>query len=146
MPATNANNIAWISVNTGLLLLTTAGIITMYFESELAAARWKVHCNGIFGERSITELLCQDTDPIFFPNVRELLCILHGGTSYWQCRSGEVIFLPTTDTFMANESLGNLGVLGIHGFDFPLSVDQICQSFTQIHHRKLYSESVYGYE
>ena len=29
------------------------------FESELAAARWKVYCNGIFGERSITELLCQ---------------------------------------------------------------------------------------
>ena len=44
------------------------------FESELA--RWKVHCNGIFGERSITELLCQDADPIFFPNVWELLCIL----------------------------------------------------------------------
>ena len=44
------------------------------FESELA--RWEVHCNGIFGERSITELFCQDADPIFFPNVRELLCIL----------------------------------------------------------------------
>ena len=43
-------------------------------ESELA--RWKVHCIGISGEKSITQLLCQDADPIFFPNIRELLCIL----------------------------------------------------------------------
>ena len=35
---------------------------------------------------------------------------------------------------MTIERLGNLGVLGIHGFDFPLSVDQKCQSFTQMHH------------
>ena len=27
---------------------------------------------------------------------------------------------------MTIERLGNLGVLGIHGFDFPLSVDQKC--------------------
>ena len=43
------------------------------FESELA--RWKVHCNGISEERTITQLLCQDADPIFFPNICELLCI-----------------------------------------------------------------------
>ena len=43
---------------------------------------------------------------------------------------------------MTIERLGNLGMLGIHGFDFPLSVDLICQSFTQMHHRELCSESV----
>ena len=32
---------------------------------------------------------------------------------------------------MTIERLGNLGVLGIHGFDFPLSVDQKCQSFNK---------------
>ena len=31
---------------------------------------------------------------------------------------------------MTIERLGNSGVLGIHGFDFPLSVDQICHKCT----------------
>ena len=35
------------------------------FVSELA--RLKVHCNGIFGERSITELLCQMLTQSSFP-------------------------------------------------------------------------------
>ena len=43
---------------------------------ESVFARWKVHCIGIYGEKSITLLLCQDADLIFFPNIRELLCIL----------------------------------------------------------------------
>ena len=45
---------------------------------------------------------------------------------------------------MTNESLGNLAVLAFQGFDIQLhvSVDQICQSFTQKHHRKMCSESI----
>ena len=38
------------------------------FESKLA--RWKVHCNGIFGERSITKLLCQMLIQSSFPMYR----------------------------------------------------------------------------
>ena len=33
------------------------------------------HSNGISEEKSVTQLLCEDADPIF-PNVCELLCIL----------------------------------------------------------------------
>ena len=55
------------------------------FESELA--RWKVHCNGIFGERSIAELLCQDADPCNLLSQCTGATLYLGGTSYWQCRS-----------------------------------------------------------
>ena len=44
------------------------------FQSELV--RWKRHCRLITTEKSITNLLSEDADPIFFPNVRELLIIL----------------------------------------------------------------------
>ena len=44
------------------------------FESELH--RWKEHCLHITEDKSVTALLSEDADPIFFPNVRELLCIL----------------------------------------------------------------------
>ena len=43
-------------------------------ESELH--RWKQHCCGITEDKSLTHLPSEDADPIFFPNVRELLCIL----------------------------------------------------------------------
>ena len=38
--------------------------------------------------------------------------------------------------------MGNLAVIAFLGFDIQLSVDQICQSFTQKHHRKMCSESI----
>ena len=44
------------------------------FDSELF--RWKNHCEGLKEAKSITRLLCEDADPVFFPNVQELLCIL----------------------------------------------------------------------
>ena len=31
--------------------------------------RWKQHCSGITCDKSITELLAQNTDPVFFPNI-----------------------------------------------------------------------------
>ena len=38
------------------------------FDSELF--RWKNHCEGLKEAKSITRLLCEDADPVFFPNVR----------------------------------------------------------------------------
>lgn len=35
-------------------------------ESELH--RWKQHCSGIMEDKSLSHLLCEDADPIFFPN------------------------------------------------------------------------------
>ena len=37
------------------------------FGSELS--RWKHHCGGITTEKSVTRLLNEDADPIFFPNI-----------------------------------------------------------------------------
>ena len=76
------------------------------------------------------ELLCQDADPIFIPNVWEPLCILavvHPIGSAEAVRSFSCLRLIHSwlRSTMTNERLGNLGVLGIHGFDFPLYVDQI---------------------
>ena len=36
------------------------------FESELI--RWRQHCHGITETKSITQLLSEDADPLFFPN------------------------------------------------------------------------------
>ena len=43
-------------------------------ESELA--RWKTYCSTNLSDKPISQLLCEDADPIFYPNVRELLSIL----------------------------------------------------------------------
>ena len=40
------------------------------FQSELG--RWKRHCSVITEEKSVTNILCEDADPIFYPNVIEL--------------------------------------------------------------------------
>ena len=81
------------------------------------------------------QLLCQDADPIFFPNKRELLCILEvlpigsaEAERSFSCLRQIHSWLRST---MSNERLGNLGVLACQGFDIQLSVDQICQSFAQ---------------
>ena len=44
------------------------------FDSDLF--RWKNHCESLIEAKSIIRLLCEDADPVFFPNVRERLCIL----------------------------------------------------------------------
>ena len=44
------------------------------FQSELG--RWKRHCSVITEEKSVTNILCKDADPVFYSNVRELLTIL----------------------------------------------------------------------
>ena len=43
---------------------------------------------------------------------------------------------------MTNERQGNLAVLAFQGFEIHLSVGQICQLFTQEHHRKMCSDSI----
>ena len=99
-------------------------------DSELAP--WKAHCNGIPEEKSVTQLLCQDADPIFFPNVRELLCILAvlpvgsaEAERSFSCLRQIHSWLHTT---MADDRLGNLGVLALQGFDVQLNVQQICET------------------
>ena len=94
--------------------------------SELA--RWKVHCNGISEERTITQLLCQDADLILF--ICELLCILvvmpigsAEAEKSFSCRRQIHSWLRST---MSNKRLENLGVLACQGFDIQLSVDHIC--------------------
>ena len=95
--------------------------------------RWKRHCNGISGEKSVISLLCEDADPIFFPNVRQLLCILAispiGSTEAersFSCLRQVHSWLRTT---MSDGRLGNLGVLALHGFDFELNTQTICENF-----------------
>ena len=97
------------------------------FHSELF--RWKWHCNGISGEKS---LLCKDADPIFFPNVRELLCILAilriGSTEAersFSCLRQVHSWLRTT---MSDDQLGNQGILSLHDFDFELNTQNICET------------------
>ena len=46
-------------------------------DSELA--RWKSHCSrfsATLKDKSMTHLLSEEADPIFFPNIQEFLCIL----------------------------------------------------------------------
>ena len=109
------------------------------FQSELS--RWKDHCMQISGDKSITSLLSEDADPIFYPNVRELLCILAilplGSTEAersFSCLRRIHSWLRST---MSDERLGNLGVLALHGFDFVLDVDTVCTSFKRKNHRRM---------
>ena len=85
-------------------------------DSELA--RWKAHCNEYsesLKEKSITHLLSEDADPIFFPNIRELLCILAvlpigsaEAERSFSCLRQIHTWLHAT---MTDERLGSLGVL-----------------------------------
>ena len=110
------------------------------FHSELF--RWKRHCNGISGEKFVTSLLCEDADHIFFPNVRELLCIFLailpiGSTEAersFLCLRQVPSWLRTT---MSDDRLGNLGVLALHSFDFELNTQTICENFIKKHPRKM---------
>lgn len=116
-------------------------------DSELA--RWKTHCSrfsAALKDKSITHLLSEDADSIFFPNIRELLCILAilpiGSTEAertFSCLRQIHLWLRTT---MKDDQLGNLGVLVIQGFSLPLTVDNICKEFMTKHNRKMCSTSV----
>ena len=43
---------------------------------------------------------------------------------------------------MSDERLGNLGVLAMQGFSFPLNVEQIYKEFVIKHNRKMCTTSV----
>lgn len=114
------------------------------FESELM--RWKQHCDRITAEKSITQLLCEDCDPMFFPNIRELLCILvvlpigsAEAERSFSCLRQLHTWLRTT---MSAERLGKLGVLALHSFDVPLDTDKICATFKTKNPRKMCSASI----
>ena len=83
------------------------------FQSELV--RWKRHCSLITTEKSITDLLCEDADPIFFPNIRKLLTILAvlpigsvQAERSFSCLRQVHTWLRTR---MTGERLGNIGVI-----------------------------------
>jgi len=107
-------------------------------DSEIA--RWKNHCSKYYStvkDKSVTYLLSEDVDPIFFLNVRELFCILAvlpiGSTEAersFSCLRQIHTWLRTTDR------LGNLGVLAMQDFSLPLNVDDICKEFVTKHNRK----------
>ena len=43
---------------------------------------------------------------------------------------------------MTEERLGSLGVLAIHGFKYPIDVQEVCDKFKQIHPRKMTNSSL----
>ena len=101
------------------------------FESELH--RWKEHCLHITEDKSVTALLSEDADPIFFPNVRELLCILGvlpvGSAEAERSFSSLRQIHTWLRTNMTNNRLGNLGVIAHHGFDIHIDVNKVCATF-----------------
>ena len=101
------------------------------FQSELV--RWKRHCRLITTEKSITNLLSEDADPIFIPNVRELLTILAvlpiGSVQAERSFSCLRQIHTWLRTRMTGERLGNLGVLALHGYDYALNTSSISESF-----------------
>ena len=114
------------------------------FESELI--RWRQHCHGITETKSITQLLSEDADPLFFPNVRELLCILAvlpvgsaEAERSFSCLRQVHTWLRTT---MTCDRLGNLGILALHGFDILLNIEKICSTFRSLHPRRMCSPSL----
>ena len=113
-------------------------------DSELH--RWKQHCNSITEEKSLTTLLSEDADPFFFPNIRELLCILSvlpiGSTEAersFSCLRQIHTWLRST---MTEERLGNLGVIALHGFTYPIDISKVCTVFMQKHPRRMSNSSV----
>ena len=114
------------------------------FGSELF--RWKNHCEGLKEAKSITRLLCEDADPVFFPNVRELLCILAvlpvgsaEAERSFSCLRHIYSWLRTT---MMEERLGRIGVLVFHGFKVPLNIEKICDTFIRCNPRRMSSRPV----
>jgi len=116
-------------------------------DSEIA--RWKTHSSKYYStvkDKSITYLLSEDVDAIFFPNLRELFCILAvlpiGSTEAersFSCLRKIHTWLCTT---MKDDILGNLGVLAMQGFSLPLNVDEIYKEFVTKHNRKMCCTSV----
>ena len=107
-------------------------------DSELT--RWKTHCSrfsATLKDKSITHLLSEDADPIFFPNIRELLCILTilpiGSTEAERTFSFLRQIHSWLRTTMKDDRLGNLGVLAMQGFSLPLTIDNICKEFVTTH-------------
>ena len=108
--------------------------------------RWKQHCSGITCDKSITELLAQNAVPVFFPNIREFLCtlaVLPFGSSEaersFSCLRKVQNWLRST---MTEERLGSPRVLAIHGFKYPIDVQEVCDKLKQIHPRKITKSSL----
>ena len=114
------------------------------FQSELV--RWKRHCSLITTEKSITDLLCEDADPIFSPNIREILTILAvlptgsvQAERSFSCLRQVHTWLRTR---MTGERLGNIGVIALHGYEYALNPKTICENFIQRNPRRMCSPCI----
>ena len=114
------------------------------FDSELF--RRNNHCEGLKEAKSITRLLCEDAESVFFPNVRELLCILAvlpvGSAEAERSFSCLLQIHSWLRTAMSEERLGNIGVLVVHRFNVPLNIEKICDTFIRPNPRRMSSRSV----
>ena len=99
---------------------------------DSALFHWKNHCEGLKEVKSITRLLCEDADLVFFPDVRELLCILivlPVGSAEAERLFSCLRQIHSWLTTMTEERLGNIVVLAVHGFNVPLNTEKICDTF-----------------
>ena len=107
---------------------------------------WKNHCKGLKEAKSITRLLCEDADPVFFPNVSELLCILAvlpvGSAESERSFSYLRQIHSWLRTTMTEKSLGNIGVLAAHVFNVPLNIEKICDTFIRRNPSRMSRRSV----
>lgn len=97
--------------------------------------------------QSVTSLLTNKADELFFPNVRELLKILAilpmGSTEAersFSCVRRVHTWLRST---MSTERLGNLAVLAMNGHLVPLNTEEICKRFMVIHPRRMSASSLF---
>ena len=97
----------------------------------------------LFSNKSILKL---DADSIFYPNVRELLCILAvlliGSTEAersFSCLRQIHTWLRTT---MTSDRLGNLGVIGMQVFNYEISIEKCCEQFKLRNPGKMTCDSV----
>lgn len=91
-------------------------------------------------------LLKLDANSIFYPNVRELLCILAvlpiGSTEAersFSCLRQIHTWLRTT---MTSDRLGNLGVIGMQGFNYEISIEKCYEQFKLRNPTKMTCDSV----
>jgi len=94
--------------------------------------------NGVVPEplcdKSITELQAQNANPVFPPNLRELLCILEVlpvGSSEaersFSCLRQVHNWLQST---VSDERLSSLEISAISGFKYPTDIQEFCDKYT----------------
>ena len=116
------------------------------FRSELL--RWKITCENYpsLKEASICHLLETVARKTFFPNVRELLCIL-AVLPMGSCEAERTFScVRRLDTWLRSsmtvDRLSNLAVIAMHSIQFPLSTENVTRRFMSMHPRRLLNDSL----